>query len=135
MLSRQIQTTTSKRNMRCDERTLTSGQMQSLKKKKKKDAGLKTDIANALWRDSVLRALDYYEIEVFVKNRVVTLNGHIASLSSQNRVENALRTVPGIVEIEFQTTNLISMWQLPWGAWNIHMAASFLRAPLTALYL
>lgn len=105
MLSRQIQTTTSKRNMRCDERTLTSGQMQSLNPIEKKDAGLKTDIANALWRDSVLRALDYYEIEVFVKNRVVTLNGHIASLSSQNRVENALRTVPGIVEIE---NNLIS---------------------------
>jgi osmotically-inducible protein OsmY len=65
----------------------------------KKDAALKENIASTLGRDVVLRALDYSDIDVRVNNGVVTLNGHIMSSNSQNRVNHAIRAIPGIVEI------------------------------------
>ena len=47
-----------------------------------------------------MRALDYYEIDVHVKNRVAYLNGHIVGSSSQNRIKNALQGISGIQEIK-----------------------------------
>jgi osmotically-inducible protein OsmY len=77
----------------------------SLSPAEKKDAALKADIADALWKDDVLRKLDYYEIDTWVKDGVVTLNGYISSSGSQNRVVNALHMISGIVEIK---NNLVS---------------------------
>ena len=48
----------------------------------------------------MLRAIDYDEIEVYVKNGVVYLNGHIVSTSNQFRLINAIRTIPGILAIK-----------------------------------
>jgi hypothetical protein len=73
---------------------------QSLSRIEKKDAGIKAAVYQALWRDSVLRVLEYYEIDVRVKNEVVYLNGHVLSTASQNRIENAIHEVPGILGIK-----------------------------------
>jgi osmotically-inducible protein OsmY len=100
---------TAKKISRCDERILTMENGKALSPVEKKDAELKVDIADSLWKDTILRALDYHEIEVQVKDGSVTLNGHITSSRSQNRVYDALRTIPGIVEI---TNNLVSDDQL-----------------------
>jgi osmotically-inducible protein OsmY len=64
------------------------------------DVAIKENIYEMLWKDDVLRALEYYEIDVYVKNAVVHLSGHIVSATSQNRIENAIRNVPGILEIK-----------------------------------
>lgn len=100
---------TTKKISRCDERTLAVENGKVLNSVEKKDVELKVEIADALWKDTVLRALDYYEIDVQVKDGIVTLNGHITSSRSQNRVYDALRTIPGIVEIK---NNLVSDDQL-----------------------
>jgi len=72
----------------------------SLSPVQKTDAGIKEKINHALWKDTVLRAMDYYEVDVFVKNRVVYLNGHIVGTTSQSRIINALQSIPGIQEIK-----------------------------------
>jgi osmotically-inducible protein OsmY len=105
MLNQQISETSSKQIYRCDEQDLIAEYGKSLSPAEKRDAALKTEIANALWEDHVLRALDYYEIAIRVKNGIVALNGHIMSSNSQNRVNHAIRAIPGIVEIK---NNLIS---------------------------
>ena len=66
----------------------------------KTDAAIQKSIYNALWKDDVLRALDYYEMDVHVKNAVVYLNGHITGTSSQNRVKYAIQAIPGILGIK-----------------------------------
>ena len=85
---------------RCEERSQMPDHGKSLSPIQKTDAVIKESINNALWKDDVLRALDYYEIDVRVKNGVVYLNGHIAGSTSQSRIENAMRTIPGILEIK-----------------------------------
>ena len=72
----------------------------SLSPIQKMDAVIKGQIDNALWKDKVLRTLDYYEIEVHVKNGTVYLNGHIVSTTSQSRIESAIRAIPSILEIK-----------------------------------
>ena len=66
----------------------------------KKDAAIKESIDHAIWKDDILRAIEYYEIDVHVKNGVVYLHGHIVSATSKSRVENAIRSVPGILGIQ-----------------------------------
>jgi osmotically-inducible protein OsmY len=105
MLSEQTTNTITKQASRCDERVLTKDYGKSLSPVEKQDRELKTYITDALWKDDVLRALDFHEIDIRVKSGVVILNGHITSSRSQNRVGNALRTIPGIVEIK---NNLVS---------------------------
>ena len=85
---------------RCEERRQKSGDGKSLSPIEKADAALKENIYQAIWKDDVLRATDYYEVDAYVKNGVVYLNGHIISITSQERIKNAIRTVPGILEIK-----------------------------------
>ena len=85
---------------RCEERRQIRDDGKSLSPIQKTDAFIKESINNALWKDDVLRTLDYYEIDVRVKNGVVYLNGHIVGTTSQNRVINAIQAIPGIVEIK-----------------------------------
>ncbi len=85
---------------RCDERGKTTHHGNNLSTLEKKDAALREDIANALWKDDVLRALDYHEIDLRVKNEIVTLSGHILGQSSRSRIENAIRATAGGVEIK-----------------------------------
>jgi osmotically-inducible protein OsmY len=85
---------------RCEERRQVPDSGKSLSPIQKTDAVIKESINNALWKDDVLRALDYYEIDVRVKNGVVHLNGHIVGSSSQSRINNAIQGIPGILEIK-----------------------------------
>jgi len=64
------------------------------------DVALKESIYHAFWKDHVLRAIEYEEIDVFVKNGVVYLNGHIVNATNQSRVMKTMQTIPGISRIE-----------------------------------
>src|SRR3990172_6533050 len=85
---------------RCEERRQMTDHGKSLSPTQKTDAAIKESVYNALWNDNVLRALEYYEIDVHVKNGVVYLYGHIVGSSSQSRIRNAIQGIPGIVEIK-----------------------------------
>lgn len=85
---------------RCDERSHVTDHRESLSPIQKTDAAMKGSIDRALWKDDVLRALEYSEIAIHVKNGVVYLNGHIVSTTSQSRIENAVRAIPGILGIQ-----------------------------------
>jgi len=65
----------------------------------KGDMTLTNEVNHALWKDDVLRALEYPEIDVRVKSGIVYLSGHIVSTTSRSRVEKALRAIPGILGI------------------------------------
>jgi osmotically-inducible protein OsmY len=66
----------------------------------KADAAMREDVYSALWKDDVLRAMESDDIDVLVNEGIVSLNGHIMSTTSQGRIENALRNIPGILGIE-----------------------------------
>ena len=85
---------------RCEERSQMTDHGKSLSPIQKTDAAIKESIDRAIWNDDVLRAIEYYEIDVHVKNGVVYLNGHIVSTTSQSRIENAIRAIPGILGIQ-----------------------------------
>lgn len=85
---------------RCDERKQKTDHGKSLTPGQKTDAGIKGSIDRALWNDDVLRAIESYEVEVQVKNGVVYLNGHIVSTTSQSRIQNAIRAIPGLLGIQ-----------------------------------
>ncbi len=85
---------------RCEERRQMIDHGKSLSSIEKTDANLKESVYHAFWKDDVLRAIEYYEIDVHAKNGVVYLNGHIVSTTSQSRIENAIRAIPGILGIK-----------------------------------
>jgi osmotically-inducible protein OsmY len=85
---------------RCEERMQMADHENKLTLIQKTDATIKNRIDTALWKDDALRATEYDEIEVHVKNGIVLLSGHIVSNASQSRIENALRTIPGIQGIK-----------------------------------
>jgi osmotically-inducible protein OsmY/uncharacterized protein YkvS len=85
---------------RCEERTQITDHGKSLSPIQKNDAAIKEYIYNAFWKDDVLRAIEYSEIDVHVKNGVVYLNGHIVSTTSKSRIEDAMRAIPGILGIK-----------------------------------
>src|SRR5215216_3458268 len=85
---------------RCEESSQFTGHGKSLSPSQKTDAAIKENIYHALWKDDVLRAMEYYEIGVNVKNGVVYFNGHIVNTTSQSRITNAIRAIPGILGIQ-----------------------------------
>jgi osmotically-inducible protein OsmY len=85
---------------RCEERGQKTDHGKSLGPIQKMDAAIKENVDRALWNDDILRAIEYYEIAVHVKNEVVYLNGHIVSETSQSRIETALRAIPGLLGIQ-----------------------------------
>jgi osmotically-inducible protein OsmY len=100
MYKEQVSHTNSDEISRCEERSQMPDHGKNLSPIQKTDAAIKESIYNALWKDDVLRALDYYEIDVRVKNGVVYLNGHIVGSSSQSRIKKAIQGIPGILEIK-----------------------------------
>ena len=84
---------------RCEERRQIKDLGENPDPTQKADAAVKDAVYHALWKDSVLRAIEYYEIDVRVKNGVVHLSGHIVSTISQIRIMDAIRTVPGVMSI------------------------------------
>ncbi len=85
---------------RCEERGQVMEYGKSLGPIEKIDASIKESIYHAFWKDTVLRALEYEEIDVRVKDGIVHLNGHIVSTTSLNRIKNAIRSIPNILEIK-----------------------------------
>ncbi len=85
---------------RCEERGETVEYGKNLSPRQKMDADIKRSISQALWNDTVLRALEYDEMDVRVVDGIVQLNGHIVSKSSQVRIENALRNIPDILGVK-----------------------------------
>lgn len=84
---------------RCDERIQPQEPGKSPSPMARSDASLKESVERAIWKDEVLRAIEYYEIDVRAKNGIVHLNGHITNSTSRIRIENAIRSVPGILEV------------------------------------
>jgi osmotically-inducible protein OsmY len=85
---------------RCEERKQKTDHSQALSPIQKTDAAIKGSIDRALWNDDVLRAIESYEIDVQVKNGIVYLSGHIVSTTSQSRIKNAIRAIPGLLGIQ-----------------------------------
>ncbi len=85
---------------RCDEQLQRSGAGNDPRPMESSDTSLKASVERALWNDEVLRAIEYYEIEVHAKNGVVHLSGHITSASSRKRIETALRSIPGMLGVQ-----------------------------------
>jgi len=85
---------------RCEEQRQMTDHERSRSPIQKTDAAIKEYIDHAFWKDDVLRAIEYSEIGVHVKNGVVYLNGHITSNTSQRRIRIAIRAIPGILGIK-----------------------------------
>jgi len=100
MFPAQTATTNHDEISRCEERSQMMDHGKSLSKIQETDEALKETVDRLIWKDDVLRAIEYSEIAVHVKNRVVHLSGHIVSTSSQSRIKNALRGIPGILGIQ-----------------------------------
>jgi osmotically-inducible protein OsmY len=85
---------------RCEENSKITDHGKSLSPTQKTDAAIKEDISHAFRKDDVLRAIEYHEIDVQVKNGIVYLNGHIVSTTSQSRIKNAIRAIPGLLGLQ-----------------------------------
>jgi osmotically-inducible protein OsmY len=85
---------------RCEEPRQKTNYGKSLSPSQKTDAAIKESVDQAFWKDDVLRAIEYYEMDVHVKNGVVYLYGHIVSTTSQSRINKALRAIPGLLGIQ-----------------------------------
>ena len=81
---------------RYEERKTMTDYRKSLRSNRITDAVLKEYIYHAFWKDHVLREIEYYEIDVHVKNGTVYLHGHIVDASTKSRIENAIQAIPGI---------------------------------------
>src|ERR1043165_1132785 len=84
---------------RCEENSQVIDHRKSLSLGQKTDAALKGSIERAIWNDDILRAIEYYEIDVRVKNGYVYLYGHIANTTNKSRIQNAIRSIPGMLGI------------------------------------
>lgn len=85
---------------RCEERSQMTVDRKNLSPGQKTDMQTKESVYDALWEDDVLRALEYHEIDVHVKNGIVSLNGHIVSVTSLRRIESVIRFLPNIVGVQ-----------------------------------
>jgi osmotically-inducible protein OsmY len=85
---------------RCEERGQMADHGKSPGPIRQNDTVIRDAINQALWQDNVLRAIEYYEIDVHVRNEAVYLYGHIVGATNQLRIMNAIRAVPGILEIK-----------------------------------
>jgi osmotically-inducible protein OsmY len=84
----------------CEESSQITDHRKGLGPGQKTDAAIKELVDHAIWNDDILRAIEYYEIDIHVKNGIVYLHGHIVSTTSKSRIENAIRSIPGILGIQ-----------------------------------
>lgn len=85
---------------RCEESSEITDHGKSLSPSQKTDAAIQGSIDHAIWNDDVLRAIEYHEINVRVKNGIVFLHGHIAGATSKSRIEKAIQVIPDILGIQ-----------------------------------
>jgi osmotically-inducible protein OsmY len=97
MLTTQIPRINPEEFSRCEESTQMADHGKTRSPGQNRDAAIKSSIEHAIWNDDVLCAIEYHEIDVQVKNGIVYLYGHITGTSSKSRIENAIRSIPGIL--------------------------------------
>lgn len=85
---------------RCEEPQQKTDHGKGLSPSQKVDAAIKGSIERAFLNDDVLRAIEYYQIDVHVKNAIGYLSGHIVSTTSRGRIETAMRGIPGLLGIQ-----------------------------------
>lgn len=85
---------------RCEERSPAPNPGKSLSPIQQMDLALKESIYHAFWKDDVLRAIEYYAVDVHVHEGIVHLYGHVVSTNSQSRIMNAIRAVSGILSVQ-----------------------------------
>lgn len=100
MLNSQTPQTNVSEFSRCEERKRIIDYRKQLSPIQKSDAYIKEKICDALWQDEVIRAVEYSQIDVYVFNGVVHLNGHTSGTNSQGRIENAIQNIAGILKIK-----------------------------------
>lgn len=95
------QTTISKPDefARCEDQKPNADHGQETNPAQRTDAAIKEAIYQALWKNSVLRAMEYDGIDVQVSNGIVYLYGHIVNTTSQRLIKNALQTIPEILTV------------------------------------
>ena len=79
---------------------LGEGEPQGHNESNEADADLAHELDNALWKEPTLRAMDYNNIEIRVRNGIVGLHGHVVSRTNRDLVEEAIRSVDGIAGIK-----------------------------------
>lgn len=63
------------------------------------DKDLTYEVDDALWKEPTLRAMDYHNIEIRVRNGILDLYGHVSSQTNRHLIEEALRRVDGLAAI------------------------------------
>ncbi len=64
------------------------------------DYVLAEEIKKALWDDEILREIDVPAIGITVQDGIVSLRGHVATLSHKHQAEEVARSVAGVLTIE-----------------------------------
>jgi len=64
------------------------------------DSFIAEEVDRALWKDIVLRDTDYREVDVQVRDAIITLNGHVLTSMNQWRAETAVKNIPGILGVK-----------------------------------
>ena len=101
MFLEQIPRTDPGESIRCQDSSQSKAVDQNSDSKNiKADAALAHEAYQAIWKDSILRALDYNNIEILAKNAYVSLYGHVTSLTNQHQAENAIQSVDGVLGIK-----------------------------------
>ena len=86
---------------RCDDRSWLPVDDQDVDHKADQtDASIAEKVDRALWNNDMLRSTDYPEIDVDVKEGIVFLSGHVISTSNQQRAEDAVRMIPGVLGVK-----------------------------------
>jgi osmotically-inducible protein OsmY len=85
---------------RCEERSHVRDHRKGLSPSQKMDAALNGAIERALGHDDILRAIEYDEIDVYVKKGIVYLHGHIVNTNSKRRIENTIWSISGVLGIQ-----------------------------------
>lgn len=85
--------------VRCADKKQNADHGQDINPTQRTDAAIKESVYQALWNNSVLRAMEYDGIDVQVNNGVVYLFGHIVNTTSQRLIKNAIQTIPEILTV------------------------------------
>ena len=64
------------------------------------DTFIAEEVDRALWKDVILRATDYHEIDVRVRDGIILLYGYVTNRISQWRVETAVKDIPGSLGVK-----------------------------------
>jgi len=63
------------------------------------DSAVAADVIEVLWQDELIRASDIENIDVSVRDGVVTLSGYTVSLLNKTRATREARQVPGVRDV------------------------------------